>query len=48
MILLTMFEEHGAWRNGKVDYYARLRRRMPKPLSARASKELDEVTRGER
>jgi antitoxin (DNA-binding transcriptional repressor) of toxin-antitoxin stability system len=31
-----------------LDYYARLRRRMPRPLSAKARRELDEANRGER
>lgn len=33
---------------GAVDYYARLRRRMPKPLTARARQQLDEANRGDR
>ena len=31
-----------------VDYYARLLSRQPRPLSARASRALDEADRGER
>lgn len=31
-----------------IDYYARLRRRMPRPLSVAARKALDEAARGER
>ena len=31
-----------------IDYYARLVGYMPKPLSAQASKELDELNRGDR
>jgi antitoxin (DNA-binding transcriptional repressor) of toxin-antitoxin stability system len=31
-----------------VDYFARLRRRMPKPLSKSARQALDEADRGER
>lgn len=31
-----------------IDYYARLVRRMPKPLSARATRELDDADREER
>lgn len=30
------------------DYYARLVRRMPKPISAEASKAIDELNRGDR
>jgi len=32
----------------QIDYYARLLSYMPKPLSAEASKELDEWNRGDR
>ena len=31
-----------------IDYFARLRRRMPKAISARARRTLDETDRGER
>jgi antitoxin (DNA-binding transcriptional repressor) of toxin-antitoxin stability system len=35
-------------RSGAVDYWARLRRRQPKALSAAARRALDEADRGER
>ena len=31
-----------------IDYYARLRKRMPKPMSRAARRALDEAARGER
>ncbi|HVV52800.1 MAG TPA: hypothetical protein VHO06_24275 [Polyangia bacterium] len=34
--------------NEKLDYFARLKGRQPRPLSARASRALDEANRGER
>jgi antitoxin (DNA-binding transcriptional repressor) of toxin-antitoxin stability system len=33
---------------GKVDSFARLKARQPRPLSGRASRALDEVNRGDR
>jgi prevent-host-death family protein len=33
---------------GKVDYFARLKAHQPRPLSARAARELDEANRGDR
>jgi antitoxin (DNA-binding transcriptional repressor) of toxin-antitoxin stability system len=32
----------------RIDYFARLRSRQPRPLSARASRALDDANRGER
>jgi antitoxin (DNA-binding transcriptional repressor) of toxin-antitoxin stability system len=32
----------------RFDYYARLIKRMPKPISAEASRAIDELNRGER
>ena len=33
---------------GKIDYLARLKARQPRPLSARASRALDDANRGDR
>jgi antitoxin (DNA-binding transcriptional repressor) of toxin-antitoxin stability system len=35
-------------RAGTVDYWARLRQRQPRPLSAKISRALDDADRGER
>jgi antitoxin (DNA-binding transcriptional repressor) of toxin-antitoxin stability system len=48
VILLQAYSESSARRGTRVDYYARLRRRMPKPLTATARRALDEADRGER
>jgi antitoxin (DNA-binding transcriptional repressor) of toxin-antitoxin stability system len=48
IILLQPYSEQVARRGTRVDYYARLRRRMPKPLTAIARRALDEADRGER
>jgi antitoxin (DNA-binding transcriptional repressor) of toxin-antitoxin stability system len=48
IILLRPYHERVARRGTRVDYYARLRRRMPKPLTADARRALDEANRGER
>jgi antitoxin (DNA-binding transcriptional repressor) of toxin-antitoxin stability system len=34
--------------DGDIDYFARLKARQPRPLSARASRALDEANRGDR
>jgi antitoxin (DNA-binding transcriptional repressor) of toxin-antitoxin stability system len=47
VILLRPYSERAAPRGTRVDYYARLRRRMPKALTARARRALDEADRGE-
>lgn len=48
VILLQPYHERAARRGTQLDYYARLRRRMPKPLTAVARQALDEANRGER
>jgi len=48
VILLTPYRERVVRRGTPVDYYARLRRRMPTPLTAGAREALDEANRGER
>jgi antitoxin (DNA-binding transcriptional repressor) of toxin-antitoxin stability system len=48
VILLQPYHERAARRGTQVDYYARLRRRMPKPLPAATRQALDEAGRGER
>ena len=50
VILLQPYHERVAQRGARIDYYAhaRLRRRMPKPLTAAARRALDEADRGER
>jgi antitoxin (DNA-binding transcriptional repressor) of toxin-antitoxin stability system len=48
VILLQPYHERGLRRSKRIDYYARLRRRMPKPLRAAARRALDETDRGER
>ena len=48
VILLQPYQERAPRRGARVDYYARLRRRMPEPSSASARQALDEVNRGER
>jgi antitoxin (DNA-binding transcriptional repressor) of toxin-antitoxin stability system len=47
IILLQPYRERAARRSAQVDYYARLRRRMPKPMTAAARKALDEANRGQ-
>jgi prevent-host-death family protein len=46
--VLRTYEARPAKVAPKVDYYARLRRRQPRPLSADASRALDEANRGDR
>lgn len=48
VITLRMYEAKPKSAPPGVDYYARLRRRMPKPLSSAARRQLDEADRGER
>ena len=48
VMLLQPYRERVVRRGVRVDYFARLRRRMPKPLSAAARRALDEADRGER
>ena len=48
VILLQPYNERVAQRGTRIDYYARLRRRMPKPLTAAARRRLHEADRGER
>jgi antitoxin (DNA-binding transcriptional repressor) of toxin-antitoxin stability system len=48
VILLQPYRERTAPRRPPVDYYARLRRRMPKPLTALARRALHEADREER
>jgi len=46
--VLTTYVPPARRRAGLVDYWARLRRRQPKPLGAAARRALDEADRGER
>lgn len=48
IIVLRPYDEGRVRRSGAVDYYARLRRRMPKPLTAAQRAALDESDRAER
>jgi antitoxin (DNA-binding transcriptional repressor) of toxin-antitoxin stability system len=48
IILLQPYPERAAQRGKRVDYYARLRHRMPKPLTAGSRRALDETDRAER
>jgi antitoxin (DNA-binding transcriptional repressor) of toxin-antitoxin stability system len=48
VILLQPYHDRTARRRTSVDYYARLRRRMPEPLTAAARRGLDEADRDER
>jgi len=48
VILLKAYSEERPSRPPAVDYWARLRSRMPRPISAQAREELDEADRGER
>jgi len=48
VILLQPYHERVARQRTRVDYYARLRRRMPKPLTVAARRALDDADRGER
>lgn len=46
--ILQPYSDRAARRRPPVDYYGRLRRRMPKPLTAAARRALDDANRGER
>jgi antitoxin (DNA-binding transcriptional repressor) of toxin-antitoxin stability system len=48
VMLLQPYSESVVRRSKRVDYYARLRHRMPRPLSAAGRRALHEVDRGER
>lgn len=48
VMLLQPYQERAARRRAPVDYYARLKRRMPKPLTAAARRALHEADREER
>jgi antitoxin (DNA-binding transcriptional repressor) of toxin-antitoxin stability system len=48
VILLQPYSERVAQRGTRIDYYARLRRRMPKALTAAARRVLDQADCGER
>jgi antitoxin (DNA-binding transcriptional repressor) of toxin-antitoxin stability system len=48
VIVLRPWSEEAPAAAPSVDYFARLRRRMPRPLSGRVRKALDEENRGER
>ena len=48
VILLQPYEEQAKRAHTSVDYYARLRRTMPKALSGSARRALDADDRGER
>lgn len=48
VVVLRLFEPRPAGKPRPIDYYARLKRRMPKPLSRTARTALDEDNRGER
>ena len=46
--VLRPFQAASAQRPEPLDYYARLRQRMPRPISSAARRSLDEADRGER
>ncbi len=48
VMLLQPYEKPPKRAHTSIDYYARLRRSMPKPLSGTARRALDEDDRGER
>ena len=48
VVVLRPYEQHRTPPGARVDYYARLRRRMPRPLKAAVRRALDEADRGER
>jgi prevent-host-death family protein len=48
ILLLQPYRERARPWSSRIDYYARLVRRMPRPLSAAARKALDEENCGER
>lgn len=48
VIVLRLYQEPTARRGGSIDYYARLRRRMPRAVTAANRRKLDETARGER
>jgi antitoxin (DNA-binding transcriptional repressor) of toxin-antitoxin stability system len=48
VMLLQPYHESAVRRGKRVDYYARLRRRMPRSLSAASRRELHEADRDER
>ena len=48
VILLQPYEERSVRARRPIDYYARLRRLMPRPMSAASRRALDEANRGER
>lgn len=48
VVVLRNYETRSSGRTPEVDYYARLRRRMPKPLSKSARRLLEEADRAER
>ena len=48
VILLQPYRERMVPHSARIDYYARLRRRMPKPLTAGGRRALDDADRDER
>jgi antitoxin (DNA-binding transcriptional repressor) of toxin-antitoxin stability system len=48
IILLQPYSERVGRRATRIDYLGRLKRRMPKPLTAFARRALDDADRGER
>ena len=48
LLLIRRYQPPRRGRAPRIDYYARLRANMPKPLSAAERKALDEADRGER
>jgi len=48
VLLLRPYDKRDNRRPKPIDYYERLRRRMPRRLSDAAVRELDEANRGER
>jgi antitoxin (DNA-binding transcriptional repressor) of toxin-antitoxin stability system len=48
VILMQPYHERVVGGRTDIDYYARLRRRMPRALTAHARRALDEADRGER
>lgn len=48
ILVLRPYEGAAKRRSAPIDYYARLRQRMPKAISSQVRRDLDEAERGER
>ena len=48
VVILRLYEQRAEQPAPPVDYFARLRKRMPRPLSRTARRALDEASRAER